>query len=136
MAYVRNTTTDELDEETGLINPSISGTSSGEVTANSQQLAGAPSSNPNAQKAAAGGFTNLQKYLNANTGGAQQLGTRIATDLNTARDTATTGLSDAAGTFGTKVAEGTNIFNTELASNAANDARTTNAITIKNIKQC
>jgi hypothetical protein len=68
---------------------------------------------PNAQKQ--GTFNNLQKYLDANQGGAQSLGTQVAGNINSVTDAAQNALTTSSNEFANKVSTGTNIFNPDAA---------------------
>lgn len=126
MAYVRGFNPNEdLDQvnkgqTTDLKNPTIVSAGSGPVTLGSGLSA---KNNPNAQVASQeGGFANLQRYLDANKGGAEQLGNRVAGAITGATEQAKQGIAGAGTEFGKEVEKGTLKYNPNLVGAAASDA--------------
>ena len=78
----------------------------------------APSPATNAPKASSGTFTNLSSYLNANQGGAQNLGTQVGNKISTDVGKASSDLSSANDAFRNQVAANTNTASTDYIANA------------------
>jgi len=113
MAFVRNfNPDDDQTEQTGQIastaNPTLSsGASSTDISASST---GQPGSYVPAQQEGTG-FTNLQKYLDANRQGAMNVGQKVSGQIQGAAQEAQGVFNPAAQQFMQQVKQGTNIFN-------------------------
>lgn len=121
MAYVRQANlTPEKEEKDKTAPMVIGGGGSGAVV--EQSSGAAPPVSPNAQTQSTGTFPNLQRYLSANQYGAQNLGAKVAGDINRERQEAESGIAGAANTFGGKVQQGTTVWNPNLVEDAARNA--------------
>lgn len=74
------------------------------------------------QKQTSGTFTNLQKYLSSNQGGAQVLGNQIGQTIGAAQQKATNLFNPTTTAFTNQINQGTNVFNEALANLAAQNA--------------
>lgn len=78
----------------------------------------APAATTAAPRASSGTFTNLSSYLNANQGGAQNLGTQVGNKISTDVNKASSDLSSANDAFRNQVAANTNKASTDYIANA------------------
>lgn len=126
MAFVRETNPDDLDQNQSQTfnNPNpVLGSGATSTSADMSSAAGASTGQPQGQgqRGSGSGFTNLQKYLNANQQGASNLAGKVAGDISGKVNEATEAFNPAVDAFGQKVQQGTNTFNQNLLNQAAAD---------------
>ena len=116
MAFIRNQNVNEGTQDPLEYNPILS---SAAGTIDTPSSTGTTSQAPQSS----GSFTNLQRYLSANAGGAQGLGNRVAGVVEGAGTDARNAMETGTNQFKTAVDQGTTQYDSGLLNSAANNAR-------------